>query len=49
MEEALVATGPVSAQESTDLDAALVAFHDAPPKQDRGTITTITPDRCLPS
>jgi RHS repeat-associated protein len=32
LEEVLVATGPVSAQENTDLDAALMAFHDAPAK-----------------
>ena len=30
MEEPLVATGPVTEQESRDLDTALTAFHDAP-------------------
>jgi len=32
MEEALIATGPVTDQENKDLDAALKAFHDAPLK-----------------
>lgn len=36
MEEALIATGPVSDQESKDLDAALAAFHDAPAKVGQG-------------
>ena len=30
LEEALVATGPVTTEEDKDLDAALAAFHDAP-------------------
>lgn len=36
MEEALVATGPVSDEESKDLDTALAAFHDAPAKAGPG-------------
>lgn len=36
MEEALVATGPVTDQEGKDLDAALKAFHDAPLNAGKG-------------
>jgi hypothetical protein len=32
LEEPLVSTGPLNDQENKDLDAALVAFHDAPAK-----------------
>jgi len=36
LDEPLVATGPVNDQENKDLDAALVAFHDAPAKAGPG-------------
>jgi YD repeat-containing protein len=36
MEEVLVATGPVTDQESRDLDAALKEFHDAPARTGKG-------------
>jgi RHS repeat-associated protein len=37
MEEGLVATGPVTDEESKDLDAALAAFHEAPLKGGQGS------------
>jgi hypothetical protein len=43
----LVATGPVTALENKDLDAALVAFHDAPANAGEADDFPTMPSRCL--